>query len=291
MRTWARLLGFVRLMRPPNCLMMGFAVLVGAVVALGRFPLEKAIPLAYGFGTGFALLAAADALNDYCDREIDAINEPTRPIPSGLVRPHEALVFAGVLTALGLYLAWLTSLPCLLLATLAAAIADTYVALGKRTGLLGNAMVSACVAVPFLYGALIALGDFLALLAEPRVLLFATMAFMANLGREVNKGIVDVPGDAAKGIRTVAVRWGPRAAARLAAVFYMIAVALSALPPLLGLVSWTYLPFIAITDAGFAWASYAILRSQERVRARKVKNSVLIWMTTGMLGFLAGALG
>ena len=280
-----RLLAFIRLMRPPNCLMMGFAVLVGAVVASGRFPAELALELSLGFATAFTLLAASNALNDYYDREIDAINEPGRPIPSGLVRPWEALLLSGLLTALGLSLAFMTSLKCFLLALLAITIADLYVTVGKRTGLPGNAMVSACVAVPFLYGSLISAGGITGLAA-----LFASIAFTANLGREVNKGIVDVAGDAARGVRTVAVRWGERAAAFLSALFYMTAVGLSFLPLAYGLVSPAYIPPIAVTDAGFAYASYSIMRDQSRENARKVKNSVLLWMTTGMVGFLLGAL-
>ncbi len=285
-----RLLGFVRLMRPPNCLMMGFAVIVGAVVALGYLPTGKAVELAYGFITAVSLLAASNALNDYCDREIDAINEPTRPIPSGLIKPWEALVFSAVLTAIGLFTAYLTGLGCLILAFLAALVADLYVSVGKRTGLPGNAMVSFCVAVPFLYGGVIALGGLAGLIACLRVPLFASIAFLANLGREVNKGIVDVPGDAFKGIRTAAVRWGPKAAAALAAAFYMAAVALSFVPLFINIVElWAYLPPIAFTDAGFTWASASILKDQTRENARKVKNTVLLWMTTGMIGFLAGA--
>ena len=281
----SRVVGFVKLMRPPNCLMMGFAVLVGAVVASGGLPLGKALELAYGFATGFTLLAASNALNDYHDREIDAINEPERPIPSGLVRPWEALAFSAALTALGLSLAFLTSLKCFLTALLATAIADLYVTYGKKTGLPGNAMVSSCVAIPFLYGSLIATGRITGLVA-----LFASMAFSANLGREINKGIVDVVGDASKGIRTVAVRWGPRAAAVLSAVFYMTAVGLSWLPLAYGMVSLAYVPPIALTDLGFLHASASILRDHGRENAKKVKNEVLLWMTTGMIGFIMGVL-
>ena len=280
-----RALAFLRLIRPPNCLMMGFAVLVGASVALGRFPTEMAPRLAYGFATGFALLAASNALNDYYDREVDAINEPGRPIPSGLVRPWEALATSLSLTALGLALAYLTGPRCLILASLAILIADSYVTFGKKTGLPGNAMVSSCVAIPFLYGSLLSTGRITGLVA-----IFSAIAFTANLGREVNKGIPDVLGDASRGIRTVAVRWGPRAAAHLAAAFYLTAVALSAIPVLLGLVSWAYLPPIAVTDAGFLWSSLSLLRDQGRENARKVKNSVLAWMTMGMMGFLTGSL-
>ena len=280
-----RVMGFVRLMRPPNCLMMGFAVLVGAVVASGRPLLDKALELVYGFTTGFTLLAASNALNDYHDREIDAINEPSRPIPSGLVRPREALAFSAALTVLGLLFAFLTSFKCFLMALLASAIADSYVTYGKRTGLPGNAMVSSCVAIPFLYGSLITTGRITGLVA-----LFASIAFLANLGREVNKGIVDMAGDASKGIRTVAVRWGPKAAAVLSAVFYMTAVGLSWLPVVYGMVSLAYLPPIVLTDLGFIHASSSILKDYGRENAKKVKNEVLLWMTTGMIGFVVGVL-
>jgi len=285
LRALARALGFIRLMRPPNCLMMGFAVLVGAVVASGELPAGEALRLSLGFTTAFTLLAASNALNDYYDREIDAINEPGRPIPSGLVRPEEALALSALLTILGLLSAYLTGTACLILALLAMAIADTYVTLGKKTGLPGNAMVSACVAIPFLYGSLLAVGRITGLVAA-----FASIAFLANLGREVNKGIVDVPGDASRGIRTVAVRWGPRAAAHLSAALYLSAVVLSWLPPLLGLVSWAYIPPIIATDAGFVWSSISIIKDQGRENAKRVKNSVLIWMTMGMIGFLMGSL-
>ena len=285
MKFTAKLMGFIRLMRPPNCLMMGFAVIVGASVAIGGFPSESLwLKLLFGFFTGFSLLAASNALNDYWDREIDAINEPNRPIPSGLVGPREALVFSALLTAFGLILAWLTSLECFLTAMLAASLADAYVTLGKKTGLLGNAMVSICVAIPFAYGSIITVGR-----VEPLVAIFASIAFLANLGREVNKGIVDVPGDASKGIMTVAVRHGPKAAAYLASAFYLCAVGLSILPPLFSLVSWVYIPLVVLTDAGFIWASASISRDQSRENAKKVKNIVLIWMTTGMLAFLMGS--
>ena len=35
-------------------------------------------------------------INDYCDRDLDAVSKPEKPIPRGLVSPHEALI-AGLL--------------------------------------------------------------------------------------------------------------------------------------------------------------------------------------------------
>ncbi len=45
---------------------------------------------------------AGMALNDYADRELDSTERPERPIPSGRVRPGEALALAAALTAAGL---------------------------------------------------------------------------------------------------------------------------------------------------------------------------------------------
>src|SRR3990170_6545627 len=217
--------GYLRLMRPVNCLMMGFAVIVGAVLANPNFQDVVWLNLVYGFVTGFMLTAASMAINDYYDREIDAINEPARPIPSGSIKPREALAFAFILTVIGFAAAYLTNLSCLALAVLAWTVAVTYTVVGKRSGLPGNFLVSTIVAIPLIYGSY-ALAETIAL----NVLVFAAMAFLAIKGREITKGIVDVQGDKARNIKTLAVRFGEKAAAVVAVWFFVLAVLMSPLP-------------------------------------------------------------
>ena len=60
----------------------GLYMFFGSVVELDVIATTNIL---FGFGTGFMLTAAAMTINDYYDRTIDAINEPTRPIPSGLI--------------------------------------------------------------------------------------------------------------------------------------------------------------------------------------------------------------
>ena len=60
--------GFIRLMRPVNCVMMGFAVLVGAVLARSQFGGLNWLNILFGFLTGFTFCAAAMVINDYYDR-------------------------------------------------------------------------------------------------------------------------------------------------------------------------------------------------------------------------------
>src|SRR4030042_5560172 len=150
--------GFVRLMRPVNCAIMGFAVMVGAVLANPQFFSASWLNVVYGFITGFMLTAASMTINDYYTRAIDAINEPTRPIPSGAVSVKEALAFVVFLSAVGFAFAFIVSLPCLVVAVISWVIVTTYVTVGKRSGLPGNFLVSACVATPFIYASIAVTG-------------------------------------------------------------------------------------------------------------------------------------
>lgn len=281
--------GYLRLMRPVNCLMMGFAVIVGAVISKQSFEDILFSNLVYGFITGFTLAAASMVINDFCDKDIDAINEPSRPIPSGLIKPEEALVFASVLTAIGFVAAFLTNTAnalatslCFMTAIISWTASVVYATVGKRTGLLGNFLVSACVAIPFIYGSLAVTNRI-----KLNVLILASIAFLSNTGREITKGIVDVRGDRIRNIQTLAVRYGKKTAASAATLFYLFAVMLSPLPYLNRVSIW-FLPLVAITDFGLVASSISLLRNYSRENARKVKRMVLLWFTTGLLAFILG---
>ncbi|WP_192764219.1 SCO3242 family prenyltransferase [Actinomadura algeriensis] len=87
---------------------------LGDLVELVRGPAALTVPgdtLAGGAaGPGPAaasvcLYWAGMALNDYADRDLDAVERPERPIPSGRVTPGQALALAVGLTGAGLVLA------------------------------------------------------------------------------------------------------------------------------------------------------------------------------------------
>jgi geranylgeranylglycerol-phosphate geranylgeranyltransferase len=287
-----KIAGVVQLIRPLNCIIIGFAVLVGAIVARRglSFDIVTLTRAAYGFVTGFTFLAAANTVNDYYDREIDAVNEPNRPIPRGIVKPREALGYVFVLSAIGFVAASLTNLSSLTLAVIAWFLFMYYATKGKKTGLLGNLIVSVCIAIPFIYGGLIAKGAIDETLNSV-VTFFAGIAFFSTAGREITKGIVDVEGDRLEGVKTLAVLYGPRVAAFSASVFYVVAMVLSFLPWLLGEVSVWYLPFVVLADLGFIFSSVSLLRDCSRENARRVKNMVRVWMVVGLVAFVAGVLG
>jgi len=282
----SKIAGYVRLMRPVNCTMMGFAVIIGSVLASLNDLTVFWTNLIYGFITGFTLTAASMSINDYYDRRIDAVNEPSRPIPGGVIKPKEALVSAFTLTAIGFSTAYLTNALCLLVAIIAWMIFVAYTTVGKRSGLPGNFLVSTCVAIPFIYGSI-------AIVSAIRlnVLVFASMAFLSNTGREITKGIVDVQGDKGQNVKTLAVRYGGKTAAAVAVFFYLSAVLLSPIPWFLNLVSFWFIPLVAVTDLGLVASSLMLIRDYSREQARKIKKAVLLWLIVGLLAFVVGAFG
>jgi len=121
------------------------------------------------------------------------------------------------------------------------------------------------------------------------MVLFASMVFLSGTGREITKGIVDVNGDRAQDVKTLAVRYGERNAGVVAAVFYVSAVSLTPVTWLRGLVSFWFIPFVLITDIGLVASSILLLRDYSRENARKIKNLVLLWFVIGLLAFVFGS--
>jgi geranylgeranylglycerol-phosphate geranylgeranyltransferase len=122
---------------------MSFAVLVGtSLTGLGNLQWTN---LLFGAITTSTLTGAAMAVNDYHDYDIDKINEPNRPIPSGKVSLKASLVATAIMTLIGLSFAFIISRPCLIFAAAAGIIIVTYTTIGKRAGFPGNILLSACV--------------------------------------------------------------------------------------------------------------------------------------------------
>jgi len=274
---------YIEIMRPVNSIMVGVAIIVGALITGGATLLRYSGILLYSFITGFTLTGASMAINDYYDRKIDAINEPKRPIPSGRIAPESAVIFTGFLSLIGLASALLVSLSAFIIALFAWILMMLYSMWGKKTGFLGNLMVSTCIALPFIYGGYLS-GKIWVSLS------FSLLAFLANTGREITKGIVDIQGDKAAGVNTIAVAHGAVRAADIATLFFIGAVASSVIPVYLHLVSYWYIPFVLTTDIGLIVCSYQIIADPSRETSRKIKTRILYLMLMGLIGFAAGSL-
>ncbi|MEU4174085.1 SCO3242 family prenyltransferase [Streptomyces sp. NPDC026589] len=142
LRAWAELLRVSALFSVPGDALAGAA-------AVGRRP-GRATVLA--MGASLCLYEAGMALNDWADRDEDAVDRPHRPIPSGRISPAAALGAAGALTAAGLALAARAGRPALTVATGLAATVWAYDLHLKHTK-AGPAAMAAARSLDLLLGA------------------------------------------------------------------------------------------------------------------------------------------
>ncbi|MET7934302.1 SCO3242 family prenyltransferase [Streptomyces sp. NPDC005322] len=98
------------------------------------------------------LYEAGMALNDWADRDVDAIERPGRPLPSGRIAPAAALVAATGLTAAGLVCAAAAGRPALGTATVLAGTVWAY-DLGLKNTPAGPPTMAAARALDLLLGA------------------------------------------------------------------------------------------------------------------------------------------
>jgi geranylgeranylglycerol-phosphate geranylgeranyltransferase len=264
--------------------MIGFAVIVGAVVS--KPPAFPPVNLLLGFVTGFSICAYSMAINDYYDIEVDRVNQPERPLPSGRLSPRGALTLAAGMLFVGLLAASLTGIVlAVVVALVYAFLSWVYNCKAKQFGLPGNAIVASSLAIPFIYGGVVTSGNFYSSL----LLSMALTSFLAGVGREVVKSMADTDGDAKRQIRSVPISYGMRAGSLLGAALYLLAVVTSLLPVFLGQATLLYRVGVIIPDAIFVYLTGSILRRSTAQNALKVKKIALMGMLVGLIVFIGGA--
>ena len=162
---------------------------------------------------GPVLCGFSQVINDYFDREVDALNEPHRLIPSGMVSITQIVVTVALLLMLGVGLGIYLGQDVALLVALGLVLAVIYSAppfRAKRNGWVGNSIV----AVSYEGLAWMAGHIAFASLTTPSVLVALLYSFGSHGIMSIND-YKSIAGDTASGIRTIPVILGPRRAAVL----------------------------------------------------------------------------
>ena len=263
------------MIRPKNAFLAAVGPLVGwTSVRSGadlRLALAAVVPP--------LVLMAGNSINDFYDLEIDRVNKPWRPLPRGIVHPREAVLMYLLLTTLAVSLAAMLGPLMAAIALLFSLAYFLYAARIKATGLPGNALVSLGVAFTLIYGALAA-GQ-----VTDKVLYYSSMAFTANMAREIAKTVEDLPGDSAAGLRTFPIVAGIAAARMLTMAFTLATIILTLVPAALGLSGTIYK-----VGAGMACLSLVVAvagaRDMAPETASRVSNLLKLAMTLGILSML-----
>jgi chlorophyll synthase len=186
---------------------------------------ERLWTLALGIGlTGPLVCASSQAVNDWFDRHVDAINEPHRPIPSGRIPGTWGLVIAMAWSALCVVAALPLGALGLAAVTVALLFSWGYSAPPvrfKQNGWIGNAAVGITYeGLAWVTGAGIMLGNELP--GRP-VLLMALLYSLGAHGIMTLNDFKAIEGDRRMGVRSLPVQLGVHGAARVASAVMLIA--------------------------------------------------------------------
>lgn len=271
----------LRLFRLELPLAAGICVTAGQFIALGRFPSLWVWFL--GFLSVFALSSTALILNDYFDYEVDLVNHPNRPLPSGAVTKGEVIGLAVATTLVGLAAAALLGLDVLLVSIPIWLIGVLYNWRFKKTGLPGNLMVCTSVAATFIFGAVTVNNPW-----KGNVWVFSLMAFFIDIGEEIAGDAMDMEGDKKINSQSIALRKGKPFALRVTVIMWSMAVLVSLVPVLMGWMGTLYLVSIVIIAAVLIFSSVRLLRSQTPQAGRRAMRVAYLGTTLAILAFVVG---
>jgi 4-hydroxybenzoate polyprenyltransferase len=218
----SKLRAYVEFARPFTLLPPALGVVSGAVTAWGaghsKPPItwELALPVLWGALMAAVLNAGNNALNQIYDLDIDRVNKPKRPLPSGRLRVADAWVFTLVTYVVALVLAWFVAPggrhECFWLVAIAVVCTFLYSVPPFRTKRLGI-WANVTIAIP--RGVLLKVAGWSSVktIAGVEPWYIGAIFGLFLLGATTTKDFADMEGDALGSCRTLPIRHGVRRAA------------------------------------------------------------------------------
>jgi geranylgeranylglycerol-phosphate geranylgeranyltransferase len=253
---------------------------VASLAVLAGFRLSADAPktgaLVLAVGSTFLITSGGFAWNEYCDRETDVLNLPYRPLPSGILSPRQALLFAAMALTGGEMLAFGLGLKGVVYYTIAALSLLAYTPLVKPLPGVKNVYVAAYCASLLMFGGY--LGGNISRTVAP-----ALVAIPCVTAREMLMDIRDIVGDKCFGYCTLPVLLGSRPSRLVAAVLLGLAAALQA--SLLSGLTRGYLGEAALLAS---LVCFAVVASMMAFRSSLSTTSLTAYVRMLMVGILLG---
>jgi 4-hydroxybenzoate polyprenyltransferase/geranylgeranylglycerol-phosphate geranylgeranyltransferase len=145
-------------------------------------------------------------LSDFLDRKLDAIQKPHRPIPSGRIKPKEALVIGGIFAVTGFILSFLLSLNNIILVFVVAGLVFSYTKISKSRGITGNINRGIVTVAAYFFGVFS--------INQPiqSIPVYVWLLSIVFLFHDTNSNLVgairDIEGDKKGGYQTIPVKYG-----------------------------------------------------------------------------------
>jgi 4-hydroxybenzoate polyprenyltransferase len=287
----------VELARPFTLLAPALGMVSGGIMGWGTESrgVGEAIPwlnITVGALLAMMLNAGSNAFNQIFDLEVDEVNKPDRPLPSGRLSPRGAGYFSAVMYVLALFLAWLVNYQCLAIVAAGAAFTMIYSVppiRTKRYWPLANFTIAVPRGVLLVAAGWSTAADVRSL--EPWYISLVFGGFL--LGAASTKDFADVDGDRRGGCRTLPVIYGARTAALIISPFLVLPFLLFPAGVRAGLLSGHpgVLTGLGVLLACWgAYVAYIMLRSPDELASTRNHPSwthMYLMMTTAQLALIA----
>jgi geranylgeranylglycerol-phosphate geranylgeranyltransferase len=285
--------GLVALLRLPYWLMTGgLALLTSFAILTVNGNLNLQIMLLTFFSMAF-ITSAGFSINDFFDKESDAVIKPQRPLPSGALSLRQVVAVSAFLFTLGLVLAFFINWLSFAILLVDSVLLLVYSWLVKRkSGFAANTLVGVLTGTAFLYGEAVTLGPNV---VSPLSLSLASLSLYpiacGTIGGNVLRDILSLEGDSKVGYPTLPQKIGNIKSAKVAAAFFIACGVLAPLPYFFGGFSVYYLPLILLWSAILIYSSIRLVTSISTVgNVRKYERLVTMSMILLPLALILQAL-
>ena len=269
--------GLIALLRLPYWLMTGGLSLLTAF-AITKAPLSLSVQtiLLIFFSMAF-ITSAGFAINDYFDRESDAVIKPKRPIPSGALSLKQVVAVSGVLFALGLVMAAFINWLSFAIIAVDSLLLLVYSYMVKRkSGFVANVLVGILTGTAFMFGEATVTNNLSIISLSLYPIAFGT------IGGNVLRDILSVDGDSKVGYPTLPQKIGSVSAAKVGAIFFLLTGLLAPLPAIpffAGHFTIYYLPLILLWSVLLIYSSVRLITSGSTIQnIRKYERLVTMSM-------------
>jgi len=232
------------------------------------------------------LNAGGCAINDYFDREADAISKPNRPIPAGTISPAGALEYTAVTFVIAAALALYTNLLAFAIVVFVIILLVLYSPVFKRaSGFLSNALIAFAVSLTAVFGEALVLGQISYL-----SLSFVPVLLAGSIGYNALHDITTVEGDIKAGYTTLAATRGTHAAIIAATFILILPVIFEYIPFILRIVGVAYAIVVTVSFVPIVIIVQSLLRRPGLANVSKQDKmlSEVIWIFLP-ISLLAGA--
>ena len=270
----------IKLIRPVNFVITFVSVIVTALICQPHKTPGLNIFLA-AFAASFAL-ASGNIINDINDVEIDKINKPLRPLPSGNLTIQQAYGLYISCVFLSILISVFLNEVAMIIVLFSILLLFVYSKYLKQIPLIGNITVAFLTGLVFVFGGVVVESPTAAIVP-------AIFAFLINLIREIVKDMEDVEGDSKADLVTFPIKFGLQKSKILTLIIIITLILYTFYPFLTQCYKIEYfIAVMVIVNPILVYCMKKLFEDSSQKSLKKISNLLKLSMVLGLFTIYLG---